>query len=199
MSIDTSPSLMQQYSPASFPEDGTSLQVQFLDISHFCVVLRLVSECIQTPPRSQVEKLKYMRSVDENKWEMGLPAIVNGINNGINSGITIGDPGMIGILVPITTPKSLLPECEWIGRDCYSYSAAAESAQSQTISILSVHVPAAPEAYVENNPGRIRGTIIVINCHQTTMIREALKPASPYAGCLERSIKANAGQELSSL
>ncbi|KAJ7627560.1 hypothetical protein DFH06DRAFT_1141721 [Mycena polygramma] len=43
----------------------------------------------------------------ENKWEMGLPAIVNGINNGISSGITIGNPGMIGILVPIATPKWL--------------------------------------------------------------------------------------------
>ncbi|KAJ7681010.1 hypothetical protein DFH06DRAFT_1120580 [Mycena polygramma] len=41
----------------------------------------------------------------ENKWEMGLPAIVNGINNGINSGITTGNSGMVGILVPITTPK----------------------------------------------------------------------------------------------
>ncbi|KAJ7664619.1 hypothetical protein DFH06DRAFT_1128021 [Mycena polygramma] len=45
--------------------------------------------------------VQYSSQHRENKWEMGLPAIVNGINNGINTGITTGNPGMIGTLITV--------------------------------------------------------------------------------------------------
>ncbi|KAJ7646102.1 hypothetical protein DFH06DRAFT_1136250 [Mycena polygramma] len=42
----------------------------------------------------------------ENKWEMGLPAIVNGIHNGITNGISTGDRGILGISVSITASQT---------------------------------------------------------------------------------------------
>ncbi|KAJ7659563.1 hypothetical protein DFH06DRAFT_1130331 [Mycena polygramma] len=54
----------------------------------------------------------------ENKWEMGLPAIVNGINNGITNGISTRDCGMLGISVSITASLTSRPPPQLSGFSC---------------------------------------------------------------------------------
>ncbi|KAJ7656996.1 hypothetical protein DFH06DRAFT_1132192 [Mycena polygramma] len=84
------------------------VRISFLNTRLVCIELELVflERMGQNAYAGDFLAIRFLRKVwfgrlrirsIENKWEMGLPAIVNGINNGITNGISTGDCGMLGI------------------------------------------------------------------------------------------------------